>query len=706
MDKAKVVRITRIVASLLITLGVTLVAGLALRAPRFILPVSAGALLVNGLYYLRSRTEGVRGLAVGFALGLALVFFGAVTLVYILITPLSAYLTWFRLFAEGTQRGAISQIFVMVIGYFGAVFGGMIYRSGVFPPLVGLAFVELIIVSIIRQSPGPALLGILCLIASLIVLASGAHSPGNKRRAATSSILLFVFVLFAAIPFARLTATQGSRFVDTTVYPGLRQTVVSIFPEFPLLYGVAGYGYTLDEKQLGGTPVLSERAIFELEGSPGERLYLRTDVFDTYTGQSWKRSPTLMQKSQTLNRSFVQEDTPDEQELRVTVLTELYNKLPHTLSTLVVAPAPNVKLPEIQGDIDTGFTLDLPFAPGDTIYLDRGRREALLEEPELATYLNVPDRTRQELQDLASSIRQDAETPRDMLANINEYLMEGFEYTLNTEISAKTEDFASNFLFGRQEGYCVHFATSLVLLARMNNLPARYVTGFLSVMPTEFEEFLPDQYTGQAGELEPAITRVSGLSAHAWPEVWLPDTGWTIWEATPPMNPGEFVDPYFYERYSGDARTSRQLRAILGEPVGGDADAEADGRVPPGRIVLYVVLSLAGVGAVYMIARVMVAQVIGPHRDTRHTLEFLSKRLAATAQRYDVPPPTDTGWEAWSESVIRLVPNYRRTVRRGTRSILRTFFGRHNPDHAEIRLLRLLNRGLRSKLRENGRHAA
>ena len=172
------------------------------------------------------------------------------------------------------------------------------------------------------------------------------------------------------------------------------------------------------------------------------------------------------------------------------------------------------------------------------------------------------------------------------------------------------------------------------------------------------------------------------------------------------MNPGEFVDPYFYERYSGDARTSRQLRAILGEPVGGDADAEADGRVPPGRIVLYVVLSLAGVGAVYMIARVMVAQVIGPHRDTRHTLEFLSKRLAATAQRYDVPPPTDTGWEAWSESVIRLVPNYRRTVRRGTRSILRTFFGRHNPDHAEIRLLRLLNRGLRSKLRENGRHAA
>jgi hypothetical protein len=277
---------------------------------------------------------------------------------------------------------------------------------------------------------------------------------------------------------------------------------------------------------------------------------------------------------------------------------------------------------------------------------------------------------------------------------------------LNTEIAAKTEDFASNFLFSRQEGYCVHFATSLVLLARMNNLPARYVTGFLAVMPTEFEEFLPDQYTGQPDDLQPAITRVSGLSAHAWPEVWLPDTGWTIWEATPPMNPGEFIDPYFYERFSGDARTSRQLRAILGEPVGGDEDAEEDQGIPPGRIVLYVVMGLAGLAAVLFLARILVARVIGPRRDPRHTLEFLSQRLAATAQRYDVPPPTDTGWEAWSESVVRLVPSYRRTVRRGTRSILRTFFGRHDPDHAEIRLLRLLNRGLRSKLRENGHRAA
>ncbi len=66
-----------------------------------------------------------------------------------------------------------------------------------------------------------------------------------------------------------------------------------------------------------------------------------------------------------------------------------------------------------------------------------------------------------------------------------------------------------------KRGYCVQYATTMVLLARMKGIPARMVTGFLP------------------GRVENGTYTVLASDAHAWPELYFNDIGWIRFEPTP-----------------------------------------------------------------------------------------------------------------------------------------------------------------------------
>ncbi|HKR52925.1 MAG TPA: DUF3488 and transglutaminase-like domain-containing protein [Chthoniobacterales bacterium] len=67
------------------------------------------------------------------------------------------------------------------------------------------------------------------------------------------------------------------------------------------------------------------------------------------------------------------------------------------------------------------------------------------------------------------------------------------------------------FLFHRRIGFCEHYAASFATLMRLAGVPARVVIGYLGGEFNEMGHFY--------------LVRQS--DAHAWCEVWLPDTGWT-----------------------------------------------------------------------------------------------------------------------------------------------------------------------------------
>lgn len=97
------------------------------------------------------------------------------------------------------------------------------------------------------------------------------------------------------------------------------------------------------------------------------------------------------------------------------------------------------------------------------------------------------------------------------------------QYTYSLQLPTPTDpvsgrammsDPLSNFLVSRT-GYCVQFASAFVMAARLKGIPARMAIGFLP------GTFANGGYTVRASD------------AHAWPELWFPDLGWTRFEPTP-----------------------------------------------------------------------------------------------------------------------------------------------------------------------------
>ena len=80
---------------------------------------------------------------------------------------------------------------------------------------------------------------------------------------------------------------------------------------------------------------------------------------------------------------------------------------------------------------------------------------------------------------------------------------------------------ADEFLFDSGEGFCEHFSSAFAIAARAAGVPARVVTGY------------------QGGEINPhdgsLVVRQS--DAHAWVEVWLPESGWRRVDPTATSNP-------------------------------------------------------------------------------------------------------------------------------------------------------------------------
>lgn len=71
-----------------------------------------------------------------------------------------------------------------------------------------------------------------------------------------------------------------------------------------------------------------------------------------------------------------------------------------------------------------------------------------------------------------------------------------------------------------RRGYCTHFATTMVLGARLQGIPARMAYGFLPGTPV-----------GHGYEVRQS-------DAHAWPELYFPQTGWLAFEPTPAQRSG------------------------------------------------------------------------------------------------------------------------------------------------------------------------
>ncbi len=99
-----------------------------------------------------------------------------------------------------------------------------------------------------------------------------------------------------------------------------------------------------------------------------------------------------------------------------------------------------------------------------------------------------------------------------------ESLLAGMQYTKKPgELPAEVDSAASfldHLVLETKRGYCTHFATAFVLLARAEGIPARYVQGYTFPISS-------------------GLTEVMSNQAHAWPEAYIDGIGWIVFEPTP-----------------------------------------------------------------------------------------------------------------------------------------------------------------------------
>ena len=137
------------------------------------------------------------------------------------------------------------------------------------------------------------------------------------------------------------------------------------------------------------------------------------------------------------------------------------------------------------------------------------------------------------LRSLATEITSGCENDYDKCLAIQTYLRK-YKYTTKTDAPAFSGNgrepdtgsaegmslIADDFLFESGRGYCVHFASAMVMMLRLNGIPAKFTTGYRYAFPFDKQ----DVYEVKAG------------NAHAWPEAYISGLGWVGFEPTTVMS--------------------------------------------------------------------------------------------------------------------------------------------------------------------------
>lgn len=150
-------------------------------------------------------------------------------------------------------------------------------------------------------------------------------------------------------------------------------------------------------------------------------------------------------------------------------------------------------------------------------------------------YLQVPSFLTQRVKDLAAEVTATADTPFKKMELLQEYLRTSFQYTNNPNVSLrKSKDFVDSFLFEVKEGYCDYFSTAMVMMARSQGIPARWVKGYGPGIQAD-----PEDLRARPGN---TAYQVKNSDAHSWAELYFGEYGWIPFEATP-----GFMAPLLYE---------------------------------------------------------------------------------------------------------------------------------------------------------------
>ena len=323
------------------------------------------------------------------------------------------------------------------------------------------------------------------------------------------------------------------------------------------------YGLTRSLSLTEGAPEPRDQLMLIVESeSP---LKIRTTAYDIYLGREWEQSkrewvrlrrppgPWELPPPETFGLSSL---VTEEMRVRITPRYSFIGTLPVpwcprelTLST-----------PSIRYDRSGMVLFNGYLGPGDT-YEVLAATPSALTAPEgapppprvdLEHALQLPDDVTDRVRHLTERIVADTSgRPVEIAIAIENYLRTTYEYDLETPPLPEGVDYVDHFLFVGRRGWCNHYASAMVVMMRIAGVPSRLATGFTA------GEWIPEEQHFE----------IRDQDAHAWAEVYLPDSGWVDFDPTPSDTEPETVTEGLTDALgrigTGLLKAGRWLRANL-----------------------------------------------------------------------------------------------------------------------------------------------
>jgi hypothetical protein len=263
----------------------------------------------------------------------------------------------------------------------------------------------------------------------------------------------------------------------------------------------------------------------------------------------------------------------------------------------------------VVGDNETTRNLQYAIVTNNSFHtaeILRGTDALLAEDPVLDVtdpiYLDIPPAVDlASIRGVAEGLIEGKTTRYDKALAIQNYLRNPSIFTYTTSVDSAPGDAVSAFLESKK-GYCLQFATTMVVLLRSIGIPARMGYGFLA-----------GEYDGSNGYV------IRGKDAHVWPEVYFAGHGWVRFEPTPSVQTG--APPRWADPFAGSAVIPVPREVLEGgayptgpvvdgptTPNGNGNPADSSPFLPPWAIrAIGAILALALFGAFFLWRRRAVA---------------------------------------------------------------------------------------------------
>lgn len=296
--------------------------------------------------------------------------------------------------------------------------------------------------------------------------------------------------------------------------------------------GVKKIGYGTNDQNLGGPFIADDTVVFTAETE--KRHYWRVESKDTYTGKGWKLSGQADKETFNVENTVLNwyEPKTEVEEFETEIQMDLkYSHIVYPLGLTSVETAPDIyfsvnplseKISTLRGDDEVkldSYTLNYQYPKYFINHLKEIIQPGGLEQDNnfKERYTQLPDDLPDRVKELAVEITSSQTNRYDKVKAVEGYFSaNGFAYdTQNVAIPTADEDYVDQFLFDTKIGYCDNFSTSMVVLLRAVDIPARWVKGYTEGQRVELNSY-----------------EITNNNAHSWVEVYFPEFGWVPFEPT------------------------------------------------------------------------------------------------------------------------------------------------------------------------------